>query len=243
MSIRMRSKTSSTAQRRDRDLRLRPVPRPAQPGQPHRVYGDVKQYLAGKVVPVPIVGPGPCDPNGQSTAASRAGRSFYVISAPGGSQKNITGYFLPDGFHTSLMTVGQCTTRTAAAGQCDGVIPANTPFDNMVRPLDELDACSVRMTGRIGDSMGFFGAQGSRDGRRGFLRYARHGQQLGGASPLGIEVVRTPSRRQRRHREVGSEGSPRQSSDPRNTNRIRGGVASGKPASHGKARDHQGAIT
>jgi len=52
--------------------------------------------------------------------------------------------------------------------------------------------------------------------------YARHGQQLGGASPLGIEVVRTPSRRQRRHREVGSEGSPRQSSDPRNTNRVRG---------------------
>jgi hypothetical protein len=30
----------------------------------------------------------------------------------------------------------------------------------------------------------------------------------------GIEVVRTPGRRQRRHREVGSEGSPRQSSGP-----------------------------
>ena len=35
----------------------------------------------------------------------------------------------------------------------------------------------------------------------------------------------TASRRQRRHREVGSEGSPRQSSDPRNTNRIRGWAA------------------
>jgi hypothetical protein len=34
--------------------------------------------------------------------------------------------------------------------------------------------------------------------------------------------VLTASRRQRRHREVGSEGSPRQSSDPRNTNRIQG---------------------
>ena len=58
-----------------------------------------------------------------------------------------------------------------------------------------------------------------------FSRYARHGQQLGGESPLGNEVVRTPSRRQRRHREVGSEGSPRQSPDPRDTNRIRGWIA------------------
>ena len=55
--------------------------------------------------------------------------------------------------------------------------------------------------------------------------YARHGQQLGGESFLGIEVVRTPSRRQRRHREVGSEGSPRQGPDPRDTNRIRGWAA------------------
>ena len=56
----------------------------------------------------------------------------------------------------------------------------------------------------------------------GFLVYARHGQQPGGASPLQEAVVPTASRRQRRHREVGSEGSSRQSSDPRNTNRIRG---------------------
>ena len=55
-----------------------------------------------------------------------------------------------------------------------------------------------------------------------FLLYARHGQQLGGESPLQEAVVLTASRRQRRHREVGSEGSPRQSSDPRNTNRIQG---------------------
>ncbi len=71
---------------------------------------------------------------------------------------------------------------------------------------------------------------------------ARHGLQLGGESPLGIEVARTPSRRQRRHREVGSEGSPRQSSDPRNTNRIRrlGGV--GESAIHDEARSHQDAV-
>jgi hypothetical protein len=55
--------------------------------------------------------------------------------------------------------------------------------------------------------------------------YARHGQQPGGASPLQEAVVPTASQRQRRHREVGSEGSPRQNSDPRNTNRIRGWAA------------------
>ena len=61
--------------------------------------------------------------------------------------------------------------------------------------------------------------------REGPSLYARHGQQLGGESPLQEAVVLTASRRQRRHREVGSEGSPRQSSDPRNTNRIRGWAA------------------
>ena len=38
---------------------------------------------------------------------------------------------------------------------------------------------------------------------------AQHGRLLGGGSPLGEEVVLTPSRRQGRHREVGSGGSPR----------------------------------
>jgi len=59
-----------------------------------------------------------------------------------------------------------------------------------------------------------------RSSRRGSRLCARHGQQLGGASPLEEAVVLTPSRRQGRHREVGSEGSLRQCSDPRNTNRI-----------------------
>ena len=52
--------------------------------------------------------------------------------------------------------------------------------------------------------------------------YARHDRSLGGESPLGETVVLTPSRRQRRHREVGSEGSRRRNAAPRNTNRIRG---------------------
>ena len=52
--------------------------------------------------------------------------------------------------------------------------------------------------------------------------YARHEQSLGGESPLGETVVLTPSRRQRRHCEVGSGGSRRRNPAPRNTNRIRG---------------------
>jgi hypothetical protein len=39
--------------------------------------------------------------------------------------------------------------------------------------------------------------------------YARHGQLIGGGSPLGEAVVLTPSWRQLRHREVGWGGSPR----------------------------------
>jgi len=45
-------------------------------------------------------------------------------------------------------------------------------------------------------------------------------EPLGGESPLGDEVVLTPSRRQRRRREAGSGGSPRRNSAPRNTNRV-----------------------
>src|SRR5450759_4432622 len=55
--------------------------------------------------------------------------------------------------------------------------------------------------------------------------YARHGRSLRGASPLEEAVVLTPSQRQRRRREAGSEGSPRQTPAPRNTNRIEGGAA------------------
>ncbi len=47
--------------------------------------------------------------------------------------------------------------------------------------------------------------------------YARHDQQLGGASPLWRLMAPTTSRRQLRRREAGWEGSPRRSRDPRNT--------------------------
>ena len=58
----------------------------------------------------------------------------------------------------------------------------------------------------------------------GALEYARHGRSIGGGSPLGEEVVLTPSRRQLRRREAGWEGSPRRNPAPRYTNRVEGGA-------------------
>ena len=51
---------------------------------------------------------------------------------------------------------------------------------------------------------------------------ATHGAILGGGSPLLAVTTGTSSRRQGRHREVGSEGSPRQMSVPTHRNRIEG---------------------
>ena len=55
--------------------------------------------------------------------------------------------------------------------------------------------------------------------------YARRGQHLEVQTLLGSRSYEPLARRQRPHREVGSEGSPRQSSEPRHTNRIRGWAA------------------
>ena len=52
------------------------------------------------------------------------------------------------------------------------------------------------------------------------LLCARHGRNLGGESPLRGVVPLTVSRRQGRHREVGSGGSRRQNLGPRNTNLV-----------------------
>ena len=49
-------------------------------GTHNALYGDVDQYLAGKIVPVPIVGPGPCAPNGQASGCFKGWASFYVIA-------------------------------------------------------------------------------------------------------------------------------------------------------------------
>jgi hypothetical protein len=51
----------------------------------------------------------------------------------------------------------------------------------------------------------------------GGYRYARHDQQLGGASPLWRLMAPTTSQWQLRRREAGWEGSRRRNRDPRNT--------------------------
>jgi hypothetical protein len=93
------------------------------------LYGEVQTHLAGDVVPVPIVGPG--DPNcaapmqGHQNGCFKGWALFHVISASGGSQKEIRGYFLSD-FMQQPLTVGECTPAQQAAGSC-GVV-SDSPF-------------------------------------------------------------------------------------------------------------------
>jgi hypothetical protein len=81
--------------------------------------------------------------------------------------------------------------------------------------------------------------EGGRATRPPYPMYARHGRLIGGGSPLGEAVVLTPSRRQRRHREVGSGGSPRRDlcTEEHEPRMRRSGL--GEPARHGEARHHQ----
>jgi Flp pilus assembly protein TadG len=92
------------------------------------LFDDVDQYLAGQDVPVPIVGPGPCDPHGQPDGCFKGWAMFHVVSAQGGSSKTITGYFTGN-FVGQPLSIGECTPAQQAAGTC-GVIPPNSPFDN-----------------------------------------------------------------------------------------------------------------
>lgn len=83
------------------------------------LYPVVDQYLAGRDIPIPIVGP--CPPPDQANEGCFKGWAmFHVISAEGGSSKTITGYFTSD-FVTQPLTIGECTAAEQAAGTC-GVI-------------------------------------------------------------------------------------------------------------------------
>jgi hypothetical protein len=92
------------------------------------LFDDVDQYLAGQDVPVPIVGPGPCDPNSQPDGCFKGWAMFHVVSAQGGSSKTITGYFTGN-FVGQPLSIGECTPAQQAAGTC-GLIPPISPFDN-----------------------------------------------------------------------------------------------------------------
>jgi Flp pilus assembly protein TadG len=104
------------------------------------LYSDVQQYLAGKNVPVPIVGPPEapattCAGSSYTNGCFKGWAMFHVISATGGSQKDIRGYFLPDGFQRAPLTVGGCTPQQAAANQC-GIIEPNAFAAYVVRLTD-----------------------------------------------------------------------------------------------------------
>ena len=104
-------------------------------GNHNALYGDVDQYLSGKDVPSRSSVRARCVPNGQANGCFKGWAIFHVISAQGGSQKDITGYFLSD-FKSQPLTVGECTPAEQAAGTC-GTIPPTTPFDNMIVRLSE----------------------------------------------------------------------------------------------------------
>ena len=103
------------------------------------LYGDVDQYLAGHIVPVPIVGPG--TPNcaapqqAHQDGCFKGWALFYVISAQGGSSKDITGYFLSN-FINLPLTVGECTAAEQAAGTCGLIDPSNVFGAYVVRLSD-----------------------------------------------------------------------------------------------------------
>jgi Flp pilus assembly protein TadG len=99
------------------------------------LYSDVNQYLAGHTVPVPIVGPGPCDTGGQAGGCFVGWALFYVVSAHGGSSKDITGYFTGK-YTASALSVGECPTPNNPAASGCGIIGGGS-LDNLIVQLTE----------------------------------------------------------------------------------------------------------
>ncbi len=98
------------------------------------LFQDVNRYLAGDTLPVPIVGPGPCKAPQQSNAGGCfvGWALFYIISADGGTDKHIRGYFTGN-FVQQPLSVGECPANPTSP--C-GVIVAGS-FDNLVVRLDD----------------------------------------------------------------------------------------------------------
>jgi hypothetical protein len=98
------------------------------------LYDDVDTHLSGHTFAVPVVGPGPCAaPQQANVGGCFVGWAmFHVISASGGSTKNIRGYFAND-FTASPLSVGECPANPTTP--C-GVITAGS-FDNLIVRLDD----------------------------------------------------------------------------------------------------------
>jgi Flp pilus assembly protein TadG len=82
------------------------------------LYKEVDDYLSGTDVPVPVV-----DHEGHFLGWAM----FHVVSAQGGSAKDVNGYFLSD-FTDARLTVGECTPSP-----CDGSVSGQ--FSNAVLKL------------------------------------------------------------------------------------------------------------
>lgn len=106
-------------------------------GEHTALYGDVNAALSGDNVPIPVVGPCPPGPPAPAhpDGCFKGWAMFHVVSASGGSDKTITGYFLSD-FISRPLSVGECTAAQQAAGTC-GLIDPNSPFDNYYVRLSE----------------------------------------------------------------------------------------------------------
>jgi hypothetical protein len=109
--------------------------------------------------------------------------------------------------------------------RCEAIVTARGPREGVALPLAGVSVGQVVIV-CVGRARGpeRLSACACVRRSRALLSTPGMGDCLGGESPLGEEVVLTPSRRQGRHREVGSEGSPRRNSAPRNTNRVEGGA-------------------
>ncbi len=99
------------------------------------LYTDVNTHLAGHTVPVPITGPGPCSPGNQTGGCFVGWAMFYVISADGGSDKHIRGYFTGN-FTQSPLSVGECPTPNNPAASGCGIIGGGS-WDNLIVRLDD----------------------------------------------------------------------------------------------------------
>jgi Flp pilus assembly protein TadG len=98
------------------------------------LFDEVDDHLAGRDVPVAVVGPGSPDcaspTETYQNGCFKGWVMFHVIEAEGGSTKAVRGYFT-DNFIGSPLAIGDCTPDLEAAGTC-GIITANSPFVNYV---------------------------------------------------------------------------------------------------------------
>jgi Flp pilus assembly protein TadG len=97
------------------------------------LWSDTQAALAGRDIPIPIVGPPTapettCKDTTYDGGCFKGWAMFHVISATGGSDKVIRGYFL-ENFRSAPLTVGECTPAQQAAGTC-GVIVDNAAFES-----------------------------------------------------------------------------------------------------------------